>query len=72
MLNDCAPGSTWRMANHSRVVKYNGRVYRSLPKHDQLEGGYIRKLVRHLEIKEDCAEKYVGAALGKKQKTQSG
>jgi hypothetical protein len=68
MLENCAPGSTWRMANHSRVITYNGRVYRSLPKFDELEAGYIRKLVRHLQINEECAKKFVGQALIKKQR----
>ena len=67
MLKDCAPSSTWRTAKHSRVIKYNGRVYRSLPKFDELEGGYIRKLVQHLAINEDCAAKYIGAALKHKR-----
>lgn len=31
MLEDCARGSTVRMANHSRVIEYNGKVYRKFP-----------------------------------------
>ncbi|HVM93592.1 MAG TPA: hypothetical protein VMT67_12310 [Terriglobales bacterium] len=58
MLDDCAKGYTWRLANHSRVVIYNKKVYRSLPKFDDIELGHIRKMVRYLEISQDCAKKH--------------
>ena len=57
MLNQCAPGHTIRLANHSRVVKFEGKCYRSLPKFDDIELGHIRKMVRHLGI-EECAKAY--------------
>jgi hypothetical protein len=59
MLADCANGHTLRMATHSRVVSFNGRVYRSLPKFDKIELGHIRKMVRHLEIDRDCASRHL-------------
>jgi len=58
MLKDCAPGYTLRLANHSRVVTYNFKLYRTLPKFDNIELGRIRKMVRHLGINKDCARKY--------------
>ena len=58
MLKSCADGYSIRLATHSRVVKYNGLVYPSLPKHDNLELGHIRKMVRHLGIDKDCAKKH--------------
>lgn len=59
MLEDCAPGAMVRLATHSRVVEYNGKVYRKLPKHDNIELGHIRKLIRNLEIDRDCAAKHI-------------
>ena len=59
MLEECAPGSTIRLATHSRVVTHNGKVYRSLPKFDNLELGHIRKMVRYLEIDRECAKRHV-------------
>ncbi len=59
MLKDCAPGSTVRLANHSRVVHFAGRAYPSLPKFDNIEHGHIRKLVRYLGISVDCAAKHL-------------
>ena len=61
MLEDCARGFTLRMATHSRVVTYNGRVYRSLPKHDDIELGHIRKMIRYLQIGRDCVAKHIPA-----------
>jgi hypothetical protein len=58
MLRECAKGFTVRLANHSRVVTYNKKVYRTLPKFDKIEIGHIRKMVRHLEINKDCVEKH--------------
>lgn len=58
MLENCAPGSEVRLATHSRVVSYNGKVYRTLPKFDEIEFGHIRKMVRYLEIDKDCAKKH--------------
>ena len=43
----------------SRVVEYNGRTYRSLPKHPDIELGHIRKMIRHLGINRDCASKLI-------------
>jgi hypothetical protein len=55
MLDECAPGYTLRLANHSRVVTFNGKVYRSLPKHKNVELGHVRKMIRHLGINQECA-----------------
>jgi len=57
MLQQCAPGHTIRLANHSRVITYNNKVYPSLPKFDQLEVGHIRKMARHFGIL-DCAKNF--------------
>ena len=47
------------MRRHSRVVQYNGRTYRALPKHDDIELGHIRKMVRYLQVEPDCAAKHI-------------
>jgi hypothetical protein len=57
MLDDCAPGYTIRLANHSRVIHFNGLLYLSYPKHDPTENGHLRKLVRFLGIG-PCASKH--------------
>jgi hypothetical protein len=59
MLKECAPGSTICLATHSRVIHFGNKVYRVFPKHDPVENGHIRKLVRFLEIKTACAAKYL-------------
>jgi len=58
MLGECAPGSTVRLATHSRVVTFNKKAYPSLPKFDNIELGHIRKMVRHLGIDWECARKH--------------
>lgn len=58
MLEHCAKGSDIRLATHSRVVTYDGRTYRDLPKFKEIEIGHIRKMVRHLGINKECAKKY--------------
>jgi hypothetical protein len=58
MLDDCAKGSSIRLATHSRVIEWNGKVYRTLPKFDNLELGHVRKMVRHLGIDKDCARRH--------------
>ncbi len=59
MLKNCAPGFTVRLANHSRVIHFGGKVYPSLPKFDDIEHGHIRKMVRFLGIDVDCASKWL-------------
>lgn len=59
MLDECAPGYTIRLANHSRVIQFDGKVYRTFPKHDPTENGHIRKLVRFLGISLPCASKHL-------------
>jgi hypothetical protein len=58
MLKECAPNSSVRLATHSRVVDFNGKVYRTLPKFDKIELGHVRKMVRHLGINPDCAKRH--------------
>jgi hypothetical protein len=59
MLKECAPGYTIRLATHSRVIHFDGKVYRTFPKFDPVENGHIRKLVRSLGIKAACAAKHL-------------
>lgn len=58
MLQECAPGFEIRRTTHGRIVTWNGRVFRDLPKFDDIEIGHIRKMVRHLGIDKDCAKKH--------------
>jgi len=57
MLEKCAPGHTIRLANHSRVIKYNNTSYPSFPKFDNIELGHIRKMARHIGIL-NCAHAF--------------
>jgi len=59
MLKRCAPGATWRMATHSRVVIFDGKTYRSLPKYDLVELGHVRKMIRYLNINRECAGEFL-------------
>ena len=59
MLKECAPGYTIRLANHSRVIHFGGKVYRTFPKADPVENGHIRKLVRFLGIDTACAAEHL-------------
>jgi hypothetical protein len=61
MLKKCAPGYTVRVTTHSRQVRFEGKVYPSLPKHKAIEHGYIRKLVSFLGISIDCASRHLPA-----------
>lgn len=56
VLKECAPGYTIRLATHSRVIHFKGKLFRTLPKHDPVENGYVRKLFRTLGIT-SCAAK---------------
>jgi hypothetical protein len=57
MLDDCAPGYTYRETDHFYRIKYGSVFYPSLPKKKKIEVGHIHKMVRHLHI-ETCAEEH--------------
>jgi hypothetical protein len=69
MLDECAPGYTIRLANHSRVIQFGGKVYRTFPKHDPMENGHIRKLVRYFGL-EACASKHFPGVIKVPEPTQ--
>ena len=57
MLAACAPDHNIRRTTHGYRVTYGGKVFRDLPKFDNIELGHIRKMARHLGIYE-CAKKF--------------
>jgi len=65
MLDDCAPGYTFKETAHNFFVMYNGRTYPSLPKgghgkkSPEIEIGHVRQMGRHLQIDRDCERRYV-------------
>lgn len=59
MLDHCAPGSEVTLRTHFRFVKYNSLVFPTLPKHDMIELGHIRKMCRSLGIYK-CAMEFLG------------
>jgi hypothetical protein len=60
MLEDCAKGYRIRLATHSRVVHFNKKVFRALPKYKDIEIGHVRKMVRYLEIDKECVKQHIG------------
>jgi len=59
MLDECAPANTRRLSDHFWRITYNGKTYASFPKHDEVEVGHIRKMLRFLGIDQDCAKKHL-------------
>ena len=59
MLNDCAESHELRLTTHFYMVKFNDRVFPTLPKYSDVEIGHVRKMVRHLKIDRECARQYV-------------
>ncbi len=66
MLQQCAPGYKIRLANHSRVIHFSGMMYRTFPKHDPVENGHVRKLVRFFGISV-CASKRLPGVIKEEQ-----
>jgi hypothetical protein len=71
MLKECAPGYTIRLANHSRVIHFNGKLYRTFPKADPIENGHVRKLVRYLGINPSCASKHLPGVIKEDKDNES-
>lgn len=66
MLEECAKGSVMREKKHNWWVSYKGRSYRRLPlgphgkrTNPAIEIGFVRSLVRHLEIDDECAMRLI-------------
>ena len=59
ILAKCAAGHTWSATDHFYVIKFGGKTYPSLAKKDQIQGGQIRKMARHLGIL-DCVLSHLG------------
>jgi hypothetical protein len=63
MLDDCAPGYTKRLHTHKYSVKWQGRLYRALPKGEHgsanppIERGQVLRMVKFFGIV-DCARKH--------------
>ena len=58
MLEKCAQGFDIRRTTHGYRVKWNGKLFPDLPKHDPVQIGHVRKMVRHLGIDNDCAQSF--------------
>ena len=61
MLKKCAPGYRIELKTHFRFVYLGSIVFPSLPKHDNIYLGHVRKLARTLGIL-DCAKDFLGIA----------
>jgi hypothetical protein len=60
MLENCAKGFTMRPTDHNRRIEFNGKIFPSMPKkHDDVKLGYVRKMIRALDIDQECARKYL-------------
>ena len=68
MLKECAPSYEIRLATHSRVIHFSGMMYRTFPKHDPVENGHVRKLVRFFGIGV-CASKHLPGVIKEERPT---
>lgn len=59
MLDGCAAGHSIRQTTHALKVTYQGKVYPTLPSYENIELGFIRSMVRALEINKECANSYI-------------
>ena len=65
MLADCAPDHAVEEKLHHYWVRYRGKTYRSLPLGRRgaprpiVQAFHIRKMVTHLAIDQDCADRYL-------------
>jgi hypothetical protein len=55
----CAVGYSTRQTTHAIKVSYKGKEYPTLPSYDNVEIGYIRSMVRVLEISKECANRFI-------------
>lgn len=58
MLDACAPGHVLTLRNHFRFVQWRGIVFPTLPKHDNIYVGHVKKMARTFGIL-DCARKFL-------------
>lgn len=62
MLDQCAPGHTRTETDHHFCVRFNGKVFPTLPKGQHgksnpgIQKGVLKKMARHLGIL-DCAKR---------------
>ncbi|MDE0023236.1 MAG: hypothetical protein OXP69_02370 [Spirochaetaceae bacterium] len=65
MLAECAPGHAVEEKLHHYWARYQGKMYRSLPlgrrgaRRPMVQAFHIRKMVTHLAIDRDCADRYL-------------
>ena len=65
MLAECAPDHAVEEKLHHYWVRYEGKTYRSLPlgrrgaRRPMVQGFHIRKMVTHLGIDRDCADRFL-------------
>ena len=68
MLNECAPGHTFKPMPHKFKITWNGRTFPSLQKgphgkdNPEIQIGNVKQMIKHLGINMECAKKYL--ALG--------
>jgi hypothetical protein len=58
MLEHCAEGYQISLKLHFRSIRFNSLTYPTLPKHDEIEAGHIKKMARALGIYA-CAVKFL-------------
>ena len=58
ILADCLPGYKMELKTHNRFIYWNGKTYHNLPKHPQIEVGYLRAMGRFFN-KEECFKKHL-------------
>jgi len=58
MLTKCADGWAFKKTDHFYKLTYKTFTYPSFPKHDKIDAGHVKRMVRLFGIKE-CAEKEI-------------
>lgn len=59
MLAQCAPGYEIEIKTHFRSIRWNQLTFPTLPKHDNIEIGHVKKMARALGILQ-CALDFLG------------
>ena len=65
MRAECAPGHAVEEKLHHYWVRYQGKTYRALPigrrgaRRPMVQAFHVRKMVTHLGIDRDCADRYL-------------
>ena len=64
MPDACAPGWRPKPYTHNSCIMYGKRTFPSFPKHDRVDVGHIKRMIKHLGIDMDCARQHLKVLQG--------